>query len=137
MKLFFVIVGLLIFSFEVQAQNDNCENLQSGETTRRGYSETVVFKEENGFRAVQGIAELGGRPAEGVFVEVFADKNPNRVAGCKTGADGRFNFSDLKKGNYTIRLSKDGGFKITEIKIKVSPKSKNRKEIIGVIEVGV
>jgi hypothetical protein len=137
LKIFFAIFGLLIFTFEIQAQDYNCEKLNSDETTRQGYFETVEIREEKSFPFIQGVAELSEQPAENVFVEVFADKNPNRVAGCRTGISGKFSFPNLKKGSYTIRLSKDGGYKITEIKVKVSPKSKNRKDIIGEILVGV
>lgn len=138
MKLFFAIFGLLIFCLEIQAQDYNCEKLKTDETTRVGANEMVVFKERKTFRSIRGIIVYGwnNQPAESVFVEVFADKNSKRIVGCKTDSDGKFSFTDLKKGNYTIRLSKNGGYKITEIKIKVSPKSKNTKDIIGGIEIG-
>ena len=137
MKLFIAAFSLLICFCEIHAHDYNCEKLKSDETTRKGYFATIVFKEEKSFQVVQGIAEFNGEPTENVFVEVFANKNPNRITGCKTGDNGRFSFPNLKKGKYTIRLSKDGGFQITEIKIKISPGNKNKKEIIGVIQVGV
>lgn len=137
MKLFFIILGLLTFCFEVQAQDYACEKLKSDEKTRQGANEIVVFKERKTFPLIRGtVFGWNNQPVESVFVEVFADKNPNRLIGCKTGSDGKFSFADFKNGNFTIRLSKDGGYKITEIRIKVSSKSKNRKDIIGIIEVG-
>lgn len=136
-KILVAIFILLICFGEIDAQDSNCEKLRSDEKTREGYFGIVEFREKQSFQMVRGTVELHGEPIDNVFVEIFADKNPIRVDGCKTGADGRFSFPDLKQGKYTIRLSKDGGFQITNIKIKVSAKSKNKKEIIGVLEIGV
>lgn len=125
-------------SLGIVAQSSGCERLKDDETTRQGYSELIVFKEKRTFRSVRGTAVLGfeGQPLENVFVEVFPYKNNKRIIGCRTGDDGKFSFSKLEKGKYRIKLSKDGGFKITEIHIKISPKSKNDEEIMGVVEVG-
>lgn len=126
----------ILFTFGVFAQDYSCEKIKKEETTQKWYFATIEFKEDKSFRIVKGIAQINEQPLENVFVEVFADKNPNRIDGCKTGANGRFNFPNLKKGNYTLRLSKEGGYQLTQIRIKVSPKSKNRKDIIGILEVG-
>lgn len=137
MKLFFAICGLLILVLQSQAQDYNCEKLKSDEPTRQGYSALVVFKEEKDFQTIRGIVELNGEPFDDVYVEVFAEKDSTkRVTGCKTGSNGKFSFPGLKKGKYRIRLSRDGGYKITEIVVKVSPKSKNRSDLIGILEVG-
>lgn len=137
MKLVFAVLGLLFFTFGAFAQDYSCEKLKSNEITQKSYSAIVVIKEDKTFQVVKGIAQLNEKPLENVFVEVFTDKNPNRIDGCKTGANGRFSFPNLKKGNYTLRLSKDSGYRLTEIKIKVSPKSKNKNVINGEILLGV
>ena len=136
MKTIFVVFCLLICFCEIHAQNYGCKKLKREETTRQGYFSTVEMDVEESFKVIRGVVELVGEPTEDVFVEVFTDKNSKRIAGCKTGSNGRFSFPKLKEGNYTILLSKDGGFQFTKIKIKVSPKSKNKKEIIGVLEIG-
>ena len=137
-KIIFTVFVLFVCSFEVYAQNSNCEQLKDNETTRQGYSELIVFKQKETFREIRGITVLGfeGQPLENVFVEVFPYKSDKRIAGCRTNESGKFSFPNLEKGKYKIKLSKDGGFKITEIHVKTSPKSKNDKEIIGVVEVG-
>lgn len=136
MKTTFIIFCLLICFCEIHAQNYGCKKLKTDETTRPGYFSTVEIDEEESFKIFRGVVELAGEPTEDVFVEVFTDKNSERIAGCKTGSNGRFSFPNLKNGNYTILLSKDGGFQFTKIRINVSPKSKNKKEIVGVLEIG-
>lgn len=137
-KIIFTVFILVVCSFEIYSQNSNCEPLNENETTRQGYSELIVFKEKETFKEIRGTTVLGfeGQPLENVFVEVFPYKSDKRIAGCRTNETGEFSFPSLEKGKYRIKLSKDGGFKITEIHIKISPKSKNNKEIIGVVEVG-
>jgi hypothetical protein len=101
-----------------------------------------VFTEKKPFKMLRGTAILGAtnEPLENVFVEVFvADsktKELQRIAGCRTLADGKFGFNDLAKGTYILRFSKDGGFAITEISIKVSPNSKRDEEITGFVQLG-
>jgi hypothetical protein len=137
-KIIFIISLIVVCSFEIYAQNSSCEQLKENETTREGYSALIVFKEKKTFKAIRGTTVLGfeGEPLKDVFVEIFPFKSNVRVAGCRTGEDGKFSFTNLKKGKYKIKLSIDGGYKITEIHLKISPKSKNDKEIIGVVEVG-
>lgn len=138
MKSILALFVLIFSSFQICAQDSKCEKLTGDETTRQGYSELIVFKEKKTFQAIRGTAVFGfeGDPLENVFVEVFPYKSDKRIAGCRTSSDGKFSFPNLEKGKYRIKLSKDGGFKITEIQIKLSPQSKNVEEIIGVIEVG-
>ena len=132
----FTVLVSIACSFGIYAQSSICEQLNDNETTRQGYSELIVFKEKNTFQVIRGISVLGGQPLENVFVEIFPYKSDKRIAGCRTSENGKFSFQNLNKGKYKIKLSKDGGFKTTEIHIKISPKSKNNTEIIGVVEVG-
>jgi len=142
MKLFVASLTILFCVGLAHSQNGSCVKLTAEETTREGYTATVVSKEKKPFKTLTGKAVFGvnKEPVEDVFVEVFAvvskDKELKRVAGCRTGADGRFYFADLQKGKYILRFSKAGGYKITEITVKVSPKSKRSEEIIGFVEVG-
>ncbi len=142
MKILAAIFAITFFFCTVRAQDCSCVKLKDEETTRQGFSELIVFKEKKAFQILRGTAVLGfeGEPLEDVFVEVFAynskEEKYKRVAGCRTSANGKFCFSNLAKGKYTMRFSKDGGFKITEVLVKVSPKSKRTDEITGVVEIG-
>ena len=134
---------LLSFFCLTAMQIVGCENLKDDETTRQGYSATMDIKEKGSRKIIQGTAILEGQddPLENVFVEVFAydssQKELKRVAGCRTNANGKFIFSNLPKGKYIVRLSKDGGYMITEVTVKVSPKSKLTKEISAGVRLGV
>lgn len=133
---------LLVILSPVFVFGSDCVRLGSDEATREGYSETIVFNEKETRGIVTGtvVFNLGNRPVEDVFVEAFLlnkdAKAWNRVAGCRTDDTGKFAFIDLPKGKYKIVLSKDGGWKITEILVKVDPKSGNKAPIVASVEVG-
>ena len=109
-----------------QVKISNCTSLKSGELTRRGYFERAVFEEKLPFKKIQGTALLGNsrEPAEDAFVEIFKEKREFRIAGCRTGSDGRFAISNLPTGKYVLRLSKDGGFEITDIRFRIAASAK-------------
>jgi hypothetical protein len=139
-KSFFLFTCFLIFASSCWAQD--CIALRDYETTRAGFSATVVRSERKPRKEIRGRVVLGDRdtPQVNVFVEVFPLdpklKARPRVAGCRTGQTGEFEFTDLAKGKYKIRLSKDGGFMITEIRVKVDPATKNSERISASIELG-
>ena len=143
MKSFFVLLLLSILICTARAQNYGCVKLRDEEITRQGYSGIVDYKEKKSFNILQGITFLNGYEENllaDVFVEVFT-YNPKgeskRVAGCRTDISGRFSFPNIPKGDYKIRLSKEGGFMITEILVKISPKNKSKEKIKGIIHLGV
>ncbi len=142
MKLLIAILAILSCGPLIGAQDCSCVKLNADEITRQGYSATYVSIEKKPFKILRGTAILGvtKEPLENVFVEVFIADSKNsalkRVAGCRTSADGKFCFTDLAKGKYILRLSKDGGFAITEIIVKVSPKNGRDKEITGYVMLG-
>jgi hypothetical protein len=139
------LLGLLVLGIFVQiasAQDFDCIKLKDEETTRQGYSATIVFKEKKPFKTLRGKVVLGfqAEPQQDAYVEIFEDRRGaekyKRVAGCRTTASGLFHFPDLPKGNYKMILSKDGGFQITKVHFKISPKSKRKDELSAVLEVG-
>ncbi|MGQ0542745.1 MAG: carboxypeptidase-like regulatory domain-containing protein [Blastocatellia bacterium] len=133
---------LSVLSPEVSSQTSTgCVLLNENEKTRTGYFATIVLKEKKTLRSIHGVARVGfeGEPTEGVFIEVFEQKRtgvPRRVAGCRTAANGKFGFNGLPKGRYLLRLSKNGGFQITDIELSLDPRSKNTKETIAFLQVG-
>lgn len=134
-------IFLPLLTVAAVSQDHGCTALTPDQTTRKGYFATIVFEEKKTRRDVQGVVTLGDDgPQENAFVEVFFQdrkgKELRRVAGCRTDATGRFKFTRLGKGYYTIRLSKDGGYQITEIYVKVSPSATNSQPIKAVLEVG-
>lgn len=144
MKLILAPSITLFFICSVFGQNTDCVKLLPEEGTRQGYSATISYKEDKAYRNIQGKSLLAGtqEPLENVFVEVFIKeakggvKQLRRVAGCRTSSNGKFSFPEFAKGKYLLRLSKDGGFAITEISVKVSPKSKRDLEIEGIVQLG-
>ena len=142
MKLPIAILTALLCMRLTGAQDCGCVKLNADETTRQGYSEISLYIEEKPFKILHGTAILNAtkEALENVFVEVFiaaSDNSPlKRVTGCRTSTDGKFCFTGLAKGKYILRFSKDGGFAITDIVVKVSPKSGRRREITGVVHLG-
>ena len=143
MKLIVAILAILFCSCLSRAQNYECVELKVDEGTRQGYSATIVYIQKKTYKFLRGTAVLDAEskePVAEVFVEVFAvdrkTKELKRVAGCRTGENGRFGFTDLAEGKYVLRFSKDGGFAITEIRVKVSPKSKRSEDIEGIVHLG-
>ena len=140
MKILSVLFGFFFCLSIVHAQG--CTPLRQDELTRKGYSETVVFKEKHPRSTVSGTAVFnsGTEPVDEVFVEAFlfdkARREYKRVAGCRTSENGKFEFANLPRGAYKIVLSKDGGYKISEILLKVDPKSRNKSPIFASVEVG-
>ena len=136
MKLGFTILGLLIFTFGAFAQGNNCTKLRSDQKTQPWYFETVTFEPKESYYSIHGTVKLSDKPVEDVFVEVFDASGKKRVDGCVTATNGRFSFPNLKSGRYLIRLSKSGGYELTEIKVQVSRRSRNKKSLYAIIEVG-
>ncbi len=137
-KILFTFCVLLVCSFGTYAQDFNCERLKENETTRQGYSETVIYKLKEKFQTIRGTTVLSSvnEPLDGVFVELFSGISDKRIFGCRTDVTGKFNFPNIPNGKYTLRLSKDGGFAISEIQFKVSTKSKNKNELVGFVHLG-
>lgn len=140
-----IVVALGVASITLSAQQPAvCVPLRDDETTRESYSATVWSKERKTRSFIHGVVRFqssDGDPLEDVFVEVFDQRPANskdrkRVAACRTDASGRFEFTGLGKGDYLVRLSKAGGYQLTEISVSVSPRSKNRSPINAFIEVG-
>ena len=135
------IIAVVLF-FQCQGNAQVCEKLTPNDTTRKGYFERVILNEKKILKTIDGRAVLGsgGQPLQGVFVEIFAfDAKTNeekRVDGCRTDSSGKFSFLGIPKGKYTVRLSKDGGYEITDILIRVDPKKGVSKEIVGIVELG-
>lgn len=133
-----------ILSPAVQAQTSiECVPLKEDEKTRVGYFATIGLVEKKTLKSIHGIARLGGpqgQPLDDVFVEVFERRKttgePRRVAGCRTNENGRFEFRGIQKGKYLVRLSKEGGFQITDIELSLSPGSTRTNEIVAFLEVG-
>ena len=136
MKLVFATLGLLFFTFGAFAQGNNCKNLRSDQKTQPWYFETVTFEPKESYRSIHGTVKLSDNPVEDVFVEVFNSNGKKRVDGCITAKNGRFSFPNLKSGRYLIRLSKAGGYELTEIKVQVSRRNRNKKSLYAIIEVG-
>jgi len=153
MKLFIATSILISLASALGAQNCKCVALKREELTRRGYSADIVVEERKTHKSLSGVARLSNtdQPLENVFVEVFTypehwlkrHKDPEadskrqiRIAGCKTGIDGEFCFTDIPQGKYELRFSLDGGFGITHVIVKVDPKSRKSigEKIIGIIE---
>ncbi len=140
-----IVVALGVTSATLSAQQPAvCIPLRDDEKTPETYSATLWFKERKTRSFIHGVVRYessNGDPQEDVFVEVFDQRPANsedrkRVAGCRTEATGRFEFTGLGKGDYLVRLSKAGGYQLTEILVSVSPRSKNRSPINAFIEVG-
>jgi hypothetical protein len=142
MKKLLIPLVLGMFVQIASAQDFDCIKLKDEETTRQGYFATIVFKEKKPFKTLRGKVVLGfqGELQEDAYVEIFEYRREAekyiRVAGCRTTANGLFHFPDLPKGSYKMILSKDGGFQITEVYFKISPKSKRKDELTAVLEVG-
>jgi len=130
------------FVFVSSVWGQDCVPFRENETSREGFSATIVYNEKKSRRHLKGrvVLQDGDKPQRDVFVEIFPigerSKEKPRAAGCRTGETGEFEFTDLPKGKYKIRLSKDGGYRITEIGVKVDPASKSSKPIYASIEPG-
>lgn len=140
-----IVVALGVTSATLSAQQSAvCIPLRDDEKTRETYFATLWFEERRTRSFIHGVVRFqssDGDPQEDVFVEVFDQRPANsedrkRVAACRTDASGRFEFTGLGKGDYLVRLSKAGGYQLTEIRVSVSPRSKNRSPINAFIEVG-
>ena len=133
MKLAISLFVILFFICSAVSQTLSCAPLTETETTREGYFAKVVFSEKKPFRTLSGVVKIesGNEVASDVYVEIFSSSKgtENRIAGCRTGNDGKFVFSSIPDGVYTMRLSKDGGFQITDYYLRVLKGARSRSPI--------
>jgi hypothetical protein len=59
-----------------------------------------------------------------------------RIAGCRTGKDGKFSFENLPAGKYELRLSNNPGFNVTQVYVIVKPNSGRKRELELTLTVG-
>ena len=93
---------------------------------------------------------MNGAPLKGVLVELF-DKpdwirkqhpsspiDQTRIAVCKTAADGRFCFENVRAGEYELRGSIDLSWNPSHVLLKVNPNAKraSREAIVLQMTVG-
>ena len=139
---FFVLTCLIN---PLDAQKCICHGPEPGATTRTRYFDEVSVVEKKPYKILHGVAHLAvsDEPTEDVLVELFThpknkSEEARRIAACLTEADGRYCFSGLRKGNYELRGSREGGFEITHVYVTVDPLSteSTEKEINLVIYLG-
>lgn len=146
----FVLAFLLSFSGNLPAKNHcGCVKATPEEKTRPGANEVIAVIERTPYKQIRGVVfEPGEVTMPEAFVEVFthpehllpdylerekAQAKQRRIAACKTPATGEFCFPTLPAGKYELRVSKEGGWKITCFYLVVAPQ--NRKASKAQIEV--
>lgn len=104
-----------------QKSASTCIEAPPGETTHWSNGE-LIMKDDKIYQRLHGVVSFpNGSPAPGALLEIY-DKPENvlrlwkhakpksirqrRIATCKTGPDGRFNFANIAPGKYELRGSK-------------------------------
>jgi hypothetical protein len=115
-----------------------CERVQDGETTHWGGNMSVELEQKNHVKILRGLVEGNGTRLKGALVEVFAltdsplrepsnvtQEKPKqeRVAACRTRADGKFCFRKLASGKYELRSSIGSGWDVTFVTVVVDAKA--------------
>jgi len=143
MKLVSATLLLCFLSYPLASQQCKCHAPEAGATTRKGYFEEISVELKTRYERLAGVVSLSDRPVEDVLVELFAyirnsSAKRARMAACVTGTDGRYCFSRVPRGEYELRASKDGGFEITHVYVRVDPKNRRSSNAeLGIsIEVG-
>jgi protocatechuate 3,4-dioxygenase beta subunit len=147
-----LILTLLLGSFPASlGKNCSCLAPEPNEITHRGGNELVSFIEKETYRSVRGVVrDVNGAPLKGVLVELFdrpdwirkehssSPADQRRIAGCKTGSDGRFCFENVGAGEYELRGSIDLSWNPSHVLVKVNPNAKraSRKAIALRMTVG-
>ena len=128
MKLIAVILLLVSSANSLNSQECKCRSPEAGTRTHTGYGETVLVKTKGAYKKLAGVVSLdpSDAPVEGVLVELFRESKQTSsdrtsLSACVTGPDGGYCFANVSKGRYELRVSKDGGFKITHVEVLVDP----------------
>jgi protocatechuate 3,4-dioxygenase beta subunit len=102
-----------------------------------------VVVEAKAYRRLQGRVVRLGEPVEDALVEIF-DKpeyllspgsdsqdrpKQERLAACRTSADGKFCFRDLPSGTYELRSSFGSGWDVTHLHVMLDKKSGQNKPL--------
>jgi protocatechuate 3,4-dioxygenase beta subunit len=156
MKPFLAVFILFASSSLLFAQNTVCSPPKENETTHWVGNLQVIVTEKKPFRQLRGtVFTPNGEPLANALVEVFTNpeyllideptsKRGNaeqkRVAACRTGADGRFAFSDLPAGKYELRSSSEDsatGWNVTQIYVVVKPSARKKRELRVEMSLGI
>jgi protocatechuate 3,4-dioxygenase beta subunit len=121
-----------------------CARPEKGETTHWGGNEMIVVIERAPYKHLRGTIESSdGRPVDGALVEIFNHPEyllndlPNekrdrseqqKLAACRTKADGKFCFRGLAAGTYELRSSIGTGWDVTHVHVSVDPKKGKSEE---------
>lgn len=146
-KLLFLFITSICFLNTAEGEiNCPCTKASTNEITRPGANEVIALQLSSPYRVVHGTVTASFTdPLENVLVEVFADGQSHtgenqgkRIAACLTNKTGQYCFNKLSKGRYKILFSLVGGWKHSEVYIKIDPSNKKAsvKELDVPMQVG-
>ncbi|MBX7169453.1 MAG: carboxypeptidase-like regulatory domain-containing protein [Pyrinomonadaceae bacterium] len=155
MKIILALFIFLTLSISIFAQSSTCFPVKGKETTYWVGNLQVIFVEKIPLRNLHGtVVAPDGNTIENALVEIFTKpeyllinkpidkrgaKGQKRIFACRTRANGKFSFPNLRPGKYELRSSKDDfaiGWNATQRFIVVSPKGK-KKEIRVEMSLGI
>ena len=128
---------LLFLGSSAQTGDCGCNPDSADQITNWGKQNTIQ-KEAATFKSMSGKVVAGGKPLEGVLVEIY-DKpegllmgwkererrksKQHRIAACVTGPDGEFCFPQIAAGRYELRGSKKFDWDATSVYVVIDPGS--------------
>jgi len=143
--LLFLVCNCLSVPVEGQ-KTCSCKKAPASETTRPGANEIITWELSRPYRFFHGTVTVSGSQSlENVLVEVFPDrrkasveKESKRLVACLTDKLGRYCFNKLRKGRYRVLFSLDGGWKHSEVYIRIDPDNRKagKKPFEMTLEVG-
>ena len=146
---------MIAFSIGIgRAQSTICVPAKKGESTHWGGNLEVVDIQKKPYRKLKGkVSTLSGEPLANALVEIYTNpeyllidkpidkrggKWQKRIAACRTGVNGGFEFPKLRSGKYELRSSsEETGWNVTQMYVVVSPRGRKNRELEIVMSLGI